>query len=256
MFAAAITGLLGLALLVGPPVSAAETLPADTGADYQLGGAYPPAAGVGIVVRDRSDDPVAGAYSVCYINAFQTQPGARRWWLNEHPGLVLRSQGRPVVDERWGEMLLDTGTVAKRRKLTRILGRWIARCADAGFDGVEPDNLDSWQRSRGGLRRRDNLALARSLIDRAHSLGMDIAQKNAAGVARMRLFDFAIVEQCQRYRECARFTRAYSGDVIEVEYRRRDFRRACRIRGPEIPIVFRDPMLRTDRRAGHRFATC
>ncbi len=256
MSAVMATGLLGLALLVGPSAPAPQTLPADTNADYQLGGSYPPAAGVGIVVRDRRDDPAPGAFSICYINAFQTQPGARRWWLSKHPGLVLRTQGTPVLDEQWGEMLLDTGTIAKRKRIARIVGRWISGCADSGFDAVEPDNLDSWQRSRGLLRRRDNVALGRLLVDRAHAAGLAIAQKNTAGLARKRLFDFAVVEQCQRYRECARFTRAYGDDVIEIEYRRRDFVRACRARGERVPIVLRDVSLRPAGTRGHRFASC
>lgn len=95
--------------LTGPPV--------DLGADYQLGGAYRPAEGVGVVARDRRAQPASGAYSICYVNAFQAQPGARRWWLSRHPDLVLRSAGKPIVDKNWGELLLDTGTKTKRKAL-------------------------------------------------------------------------------------------------------------------------------------------
>lgn len=248
--------LLSVTLLAGPPTSAAEPLPVDTGVDYQLGGAYPPADGVGIVSRDRHDKPAPGLYSICYVNAFQTQPGTRRWWLSQHPDLVLRSNGKPVVDPDWGEMLLDTRTGRQRRALARIVGRWIDGCAASGFQAVEPDNLDSWQRSMGQLRRRDNLAFSRLLIERAHTAGLAIAQKNAAGLSKRRLFDFAVVEQCHRYRECGRFTRAYADQVIEVEYRRRDFTEACVARGTRIPIVLRDLPLRPAGVPGHRFATC
>ena len=234
--------------LAGPPV--------DLGADYQLGGAYRPAEGVGVVVRDRKRQPAPGAYSICYVNAFQAQPGARRWWLSRHPNLVLRSHNKPIVDEDWGEMLLDTGTRTNRRALARIVGRWINGCARAGFDAVEPDNLDSWQRSRGLLRRSDNVAFVRMLIKRAHSAGLAIAQKNAAGLAAARMFDFAVVEQCQRYRECARFTRAYGDQVLEIEYRRKDFNAACDARGARLPIVYRDVELLPRGSRGHRFATC
>ena len=234
--------------LAGPPV--------DLGADYQLGGAYRPAEGVGVVVRDRKRQPASGAYSICYVNAFQAQPGARRWWLSQHPNLVLRSHGKPIVDENWGEMLLDTGTRTKRRALARIVGRWIDGCARSGFDAVEPDNLDSWQRSRGLLRRSDNVAFARILIKRAHNAGLAIAQKNAAGLGGARMFDFAVVEQCQRYRECARFTRAYGDQVLEIEYRRKDFDAACDARGARLPIVYRDVNLAPRGSRGYRFATC
>lgn len=248
--------LFSVTLLAGPPVSAAEPLPTDTGVDYQLGGAYPPADGVGIVSRDRHDDPAPGLYSICYVNAFQTQPGARRWWLGRHRNLVLHSGGKPVVDAAWGEMLLDTGTPAKRRQLGRIVGRWIDGCAASGFQAVEADNLDSWQRSKGLLHRQDNVAFVSQVIRRAHKAGLAIAQKNAAGLAKRRLFDFAIVEQCQRYRECRRFTKAYGDQVIEIEYRRRDFVAACSARGQRLPIVLRDLELVPTGQRAYRFATC
>lgn len=232
-------------------------LPTAGQVDYQLGGAYRPPAGVTIVVRDRHARPALGAYSICYVNAFQTQPGARSWWLGRHPDLVLRfPSGRPVVDRRWGEVLLDTGTPAKRRALAKIVGRWIDGCGAAGFDAVEPDNLDSWQRSHGLLRRRDNVTFARLLIRRAHTAGLAIAQKNAAGLAHQRLFDFAVTEQCQRWSECGRFTRAYGNQVIEIEYRRRDFDAACRVRAGRVPIVLRDVALRTPGQRGYRYAAC
>ncbi|MCM3523318.1 endo alpha-1,4 polygalactosaminidase, partial [Curtobacterium sp. P97] len=44
--------------------------------DSQLGGAYAPADGVTGVVRDRTAAPAEGLWSACYVNAFQTQPGA------------------------------------------------------------------------------------------------------------------------------------------------------------------------------------
>ena len=40
-----------------------------------------------MVVRDRDDEPVDGRYSICYVNAFQTQPGESDAWPAE---LLLR----------------------------------------------------------------------------------------------------------------------------------------------------------------------
>lgn len=237
---------LSVVMSVSPP-------PPATAADYQLGGAYPPRAGVGIVARDWRAQPAAGVYNICYINAFQTQPEQRRWWLRNHGQLVLRNAGKPVVDSQWGEMLLDTSTGAKRRQLTRIADRWLRTCADKGFDAVEPDNLDSWQRSDRLLRREHNLALARMLIERAHARGLAIAQKNAAGFPP--LFDFAVAEECQRYAECDWYRHAYAGRVIEIEYRRSDFRAAC-ARDDTVSIVLRDRLLRTPGQPGYRYATC
>src|SRR5690606_24638737 len=43
--------------------------------DYQLGGAYDVADDVTVVVRDREAPPAGVVLDVCYVNAFQTQPG-------------------------------------------------------------------------------------------------------------------------------------------------------------------------------------
>jgi hypothetical protein len=181
------------------------------------------------------------------MNAFQAQPEELGWWRSHYPSLLLRGGGRPVIDNAWNEQLLDTSTVAKRRSLAGIIGRWIDRCARVGYRAVEPDNLDSWTRSGGALTAADNLALARLLIARAHAAGLAIAQKNAAELARTgrRIgFDFAIAEECQAFGECDRYLSAYGDRVIEIEYpdngRERNFELACRLRGNRISIVYRD----------------
>jgi hypothetical protein len=232
--------------VIGHLVLAGVVLLPASGVDYQLGGAYPLPAGVGIVARDRTEAPAAGAYNICYVNAFQTQPGALRWWRSKHPRLVL-----PVKDEAWGEWLLNT---RRPRALAKVIGRWIDGCARDGFQAVEPDNLDSWTRSDGRLTKADNVRYAKLLIRRAHEAGLAIAQKNAASLSPRKLFDFAVVEECQRYNECDRYTRAYGDQVVEIEYRRRDFKAACAVRS--VPIVYRDRLLRTPDSPGYRFEAC
>ena len=68
-------------------------------ADYQIGGAYPPDPEVEIVTRDRSQDPVDGVYSICYVNAFQVQPDELAQWERDRPDLVLRGRDGGHV---WG----------------------------------------------------------------------------------------------------------------------------------------------------------
>jgi hypothetical protein len=246
--------MLGVALAV----AVAVTLPpGNVPADYQLGGAYPPDPSVGVVVRDWREDPAPGTYGICYVNGFQTQPEQRRWWLRRHPDLVLRDAGAVVGDPDWpGEVLLDTRTAVRRARIAQIVGRWIAACARSGYQGVEADNLDSWSRSRGLLTRGDNAALARRLAKRAHNVGLAFGQKNAASLTGLPFFDFAVTEQCQRYRECARFLDRYGDAVIEIEYRRRDFESACADRGDRIAVIWRDRLLRPAGQPRHRFATC
>jgi hypothetical protein len=112
---------------VEPPPFAAR-------ADYQLGGPYPPEAGVRIVVRDRTADPAEGLYNVCYINAFQAQPGEESNWKIDGDDLTLRDQsGHQVVDRDWDEVLLDTSSPARRSAIARVVAGWIADCGRPDF---------------------------------------------------------------------------------------------------------------------------
>lgn len=220
--------------------------PLHTDWDYQLGGVRPVPRHVGIVERDRLARPTPGRYNVCYVNGFQTQPGQKRFW-RRHWSLVLTSGGRPVVDTAWGEWLLDTRTRETRRALARIVGRWTDRCAADGFDAVEYDNLDSFSRSRHLLSRADNKAYAALLVARAHADGLAAAQKNWAGWDGTSVgFDFAVAEQCAQYRECGRYVAHYGGHVLDVEYRARPFRRACRAWSSRFAVLRRDVDLAPD----------
>lgn len=205
----------------GTPEKAPVFSPA--GVDYQLGGAYPPPAGVGIVVRDSTAEPAAGVFNICYVNGFQTQPGEREVWLRDRRDLVLFDGGRPVVDEEWpDEFVIDTSTADKRRRLAEIQGRTIEGCSAAGFDAVEVDNLDSYSRSRGALTAEDNLAFAAELARIAHDSGLLIGQKNAADLTSRAEdqvgFDFVVAEECLQYDECTEYTGAYGDRVIGIEY--------------------------------------
>jgi hypothetical protein len=220
--------------------------------DYQLGGAYRPARGVSVVTRDRTSSPVRGDYNICYVNAYQTQPGQLTWWRHHHPRLLLRDRrGALVHDPGWpGEVLLDVSTASRRHGVATVVGRWIRGCADDGFDAVEPDNLDSFTRSRRLLSGSDDLALAGLLAQRAHAAGLAIAQKNLAQLTKQQRlhvgFDFAVSEECGVWHECASYRQAYGRHVIEIEYTdngRAAFSRSCRQHGNAWSIVLRDRML-------------
>lgn len=214
---------------------------------YQLGGAYSPRAGVGVLARDRTEDPDPSTYSICYVNAFQAQPDSLDWWQAAHPGLLLRDAGGAlVIDRDWGEALLDISTDTSRTELMTVLGPWVEGCATSGFRAVEPDNLDSWTRSGGLLTDEDALAMAALLIDRAHESGQAIAQKNAAELtsrARAAGFDFAVAEECQVHDECEVYSDAYGSALLEVEYTDQPgsaFEDACRTRGDVASVSLRD----------------
>ncbi|WP_258724489.1 endo alpha-1,4 polygalactosaminidase [Cellulomonas sp. NS3] len=247
-----------------PPVAAPTGLGGIV-VDYQLGGAYALPAGVGGVVRDSTSEPAPGAYSICYVNGFQTQPDERSMWLREHPDLVLRdADGRVVADPGWpDELLLDMSTDDKRARLADLVGTTLQRCADAGFDAVELDNLDSYTRSGGLLTADDALATAARYVAVAHGLGLAVGQKNAADLTRRGHdevgFDFAVAEECHRWDECAAYTDVYGDQVIDVEYAddlRGTFAEVCA--DPQTPFstVLRDHDLTTPASRAHVFEAC
>lgn len=229
--------------------------------DYQLGGEYTPQANVDIVVRDRSALPADGAYSICYVNAFQTQPGERDEWPEE---TLLRSGGVPVIDPDWpDEALLDTSTDAKRQSILDVVIPWISDCADAGFEGVEFDNLDTFTRSDGALNLEDNLTLAQALVTVAHEVGLAAGQKNSAEqtsvLEDVAGFDFAVAEECAAYKECTAYTDTYHERVIDIEYSDelpRPFAEMCD--DPDSPrtMVLRDRELVTPEHPAYVFETC
>lgn len=263
-------GILALAGCAAPTALPAEGTGSSAGVvlppagalpDYQLGGAYDPAEGVGIVGRDRSAEPVAGLYSVCYVNGFQTQPGELAEWPDD---LLLHDGDDVVFDPEWpDEALLDTGSAAQRSRIAEIVIPWIEGCADSGFQAVEFDNLDSFSRSLGLLTLDHNLALAELLVDAAHGVGLAAGQKNAAEHAEALKeragFDFAVTEECAAYAECGAYTAVYGPHVIDIEYTDqlpRSFAELCADPDAPASLVLRDRDLVTPDDEEYVFAGC
>jgi len=220
--------------------AATITLPPSGHWDYQIGGGttYSPAPVA--VSRDTGDQAWPGVYSICYVNAFQSQPGdtsLKASWL------VVK--GSYVEDPGWpGEYMLDTK--GHRTQLVAAFRTVMSSCATKGFKAVEFDNLDSFDRSKGGLTSADNLAYARDLIGVAHGLGLAAAQKNAAELSGAAPFDFAISESCLKYDECGSYTGTYRV-VLDVEYKEEmsasTFQKKCAaaVKAGSAPaFVFRD----------------
>ncbi|MFF4243254.1 endo alpha-1,4 polygalactosaminidase [Streptomyces sp. NPDC001822] len=231
--------------------------------DYQIGGGYAPPPGVEAVSRDREDEPADGLYNVCYVNAFQTQPGELKRWEDTDPDLLLRDDdGEPVIDEGWDEVLLDTSTAAKRTRLAEIVGGWVDGCAESGFQAVEPDNLDSYERSHGKLTRAQNAAFAAMLARRAHESGLAIGQKNTTDLLprhRTIGFDFAVTEECAQFDECDAYAEAYDGRVFAVEYEGEGdvgFDESCSTWQDRVSLVLRDLDVLPASEDGYVYRSC
>lgn len=224
MLVVALFALVGCGSPAADDPAADVTLPPTDGVfDYQLGGTsdrLSDGTPIDVVVRDASAAPLEGAYNVCYVNGFQTQPGSD--W-SDHPEALLRDgSGSPVRDPDWpDELILDPSTASARASILEVITPVIDGCADAGFDAIEIDNLDTWTRF-DGISQVGALALASVYVTAAHELGLAIAQKNAAEAARPAHdnlgFDFAVVEECGAYSECAAYTDVYGDHVLQIEY--------------------------------------
>ena len=244
-----------------PAATGEPEFPLVTSFDYQLGGAYELRSGSQLVVRDRTAAPAAGAYSVCYINAFQTQPDDGGSWPRE---ALLTVDEHAVIDPDWpDEQLLDSSTAEKRRAIAEVVTPWIEGCANDGFDAVEFDNLDSFTRSEGALSLDDNLALADLLARSAHSRGLAVGQKNSAEHAELLRdeagFDFAVAEECAAYDECPAYTEVYGTAVIDIEYTDelpRPFDEMCEDPDSPTAMILRDRDLRAPDERGYVRESC
>ena len=235
--------------------------PANPIPDYQLGESYDPDPAVELVVRDRGADPDPARFSVCYVNAFQTQPGELDDWPEE---LVLSDDGKPVMDPAWpDEALLDTSTEALRDGIVERVAPWIEGCADRGFQAVEFDNLDTFTRSDGALAMENNLALAEALVAVAHESGLAAGQKNSSEYTselRGRAgFDFAVAEECAVFEECGAYTDVYGDRFIDIEYSDelpRSFAELCGENGSPSWMILRDRRLTAPGSAEYVFERC
>ena len=77
--------------------------------------------------------------------------------------------------------------------------------------------------------------------------GVAAGQKNLAGYDGTAIgYDFAVAEECGRYRECSSYTDDYGTQVVMIEYRRRDFTWTCSHEGADHTVVLRDRDLSPD----------
>lgn len=257
----------------GAPAAAEVALPPTSGVfDYQLGGAYDEveldgaATPIDVVVRDATAEPLAGAYSVCYVNGYQTQPAEAEFWLDHDELLLHDESGDPLIDPDWpDEYILDPSTSEQRDDILEIFAPVIAGCADDGFDALEIDNFDTWTRF-DAIAEADAHALAAGYAELAHEAGLAIAQKNAAEVTETGRdeigFDFAITEECGVWDECAAYTDVYGDHVLQIEYPDAleeaglDFADVCE-RSDRAPLtILRDRDLVRDDKPAYVYESC
>lgn len=279
------------AVTAAQPPSSGFTLPAPNGKwDYQIGGPYTPPSGVVTVSRDRTVAPVSGLYNICYVNLMQTQPdesgqsttnppyGTTAWWLKNHPNVVLKNaQGQPIIDPDWDEVVFDVRTPAQRSELASVQKPWIQACKDAGYQAIEPDNIDAEVRSSGYLTHSDVRAYLQDIVVYTHSIGLAIGQKNAIGedspdpekrewrldgptfvttVSPAQGFDFAIAEECGQFNECDVYAAMYPGRVQVVEYKAAGYTKACNGFRTTLSVIRRNVKVTAPGTSGYVYQEC
>jgi hypothetical protein len=111
-----------------------------------------------------------GRRVVCYIDA-----GSWERWRPDAGRFPASVIGRPL--QGWpGERFVD---IRRMRTLAPLLQWRIDRCAAKGFDGVEFDNVASYQERTGfRLTAADQLRFDTWLANHAHRAGLAVALKN------------------------------------------------------------------------------
>ncbi|MPZ68346.1 MAG: endo alpha-1,4 polygalactosaminidase [Actinobacteria bacterium] len=157
-----------------------------------------------------------GGYAICYVGA-----GSWENWRPDAgafpPAIKGKKNGWP--GERWLD-IRDIETLAP------IMSARATKCADAGFDAIEWDNVDGYRNDTGfDLQGSDQLEYNVFLANLAHEHGLAVGLKNDLGQIEKLLdhFDFAVNEQCSQYNECSRlrpFLEAGKA-VFQVEYEKK-----------------------------------
>jgi hypothetical protein len=138
--------------------------------------------------------------AICYLDVGSWEryrPDAKRF-----PESVLGRAYEGYPDERW----LD---IRRIDLLAPILRGRFDRCRRKGFDAVEPDNIAGYENKTGfPLSAADQLRFNRWVAREVHRRGMAVALKNDPEQVGQLVdhFDFAVVEECFAYEECARFS--------------------------------------------------
>jgi hypothetical protein len=134
-----------------------------------------------------------GTKVICYISV-----GSYENWrsdADQFPDEVLGKDYEGWSGEKW----LD---IRRIDLLAPIMLARLDECADKGFDGVEPDNMQIWDNDTGfPLTYDDQLRYTLWLADEAHKRGLAIGQKNAPDQTKdlVEIYDFAITEDAFYY---------------------------------------------------------
>lgn len=180
-----------------------------------------------------------GMLVLCYVSI-----GTLEDWRSDIADFPSEVIGAALPD--WeGERYLD---IRRQDLLLPIMEKRFAVCRDAGFDGIDPDNIDAFSNDSGfDLAPTDTVAYVAALADLAHGMDLIIGQKNAPELsgALASTLDFVVTESCWRYDFCDAFKdyTAAGKPIYAIEYTdaQPDFAAACtEARAQGISMILKD----------------
>lgn len=136
---------------------------------------------------------------ICYFSA-----GTWEDWRSDASAFPASVKGKAVsgwASESW----LDTRSQVVRDLMAKRMDTALAK----GCNGLEPDNVDGYSNSPGfPLNKTTQIDYNKFLATAAHQRGLIVALKNATDLVPSLApsFDFAIVEECFKYRECPAYS--------------------------------------------------
>jgi hypothetical protein len=153
---------------------------------------------------------------MCYISA-----GSWENWrpdAKKYPATVLGKNYAGWAGERWVD-------IRRINALAPILRARLDLCKAKGFDGVDPDNVNSYQNNTGfALTGADQIRFNIWLANEAHGRGLAIGLKNDSEQTASLLpyFDWLLTEDCFAQGWCANPQSAQfiaaGKPVFDVEY--------------------------------------
>lgn len=152
-----------------------------------------------------------GRHAICYLSAGDVEifrpDYAQFVAFDASCGhcLIGKPFSRVFPDEYWANINNDHG---QRDFMLQMVDARVAKCAAAGFDGVEFDVVDAYDQGTAttgwNISAATQLTYDQQLGNLAHRHGLTAALKNDLGqlAALMPYFDYAINEQCFEFAEC------------------------------------------------------
>ncbi|MFF5205736.1 endo alpha-1,4 polygalactosaminidase [Streptosporangium sp. NPDC000396] len=171
-----------------------------------------------------------GAKAICYVDAGSVEKGRPDYqqfvdWDKAHGNSLIGNAYPDFPDENYANINNDKG---QRDFLLKMQEARVAKCVQAGFDGVEFDVVNTHEEGKEttgwDISPATQLIYNKALANLAHRYNLSVALKNDLSQIDELVdsFDYAVNEQCFEFSECddlKLFVKA-GKPVFQVEYKK------------------------------------